>query len=778
MLVTGTATGQSPELGRVLPVSARPGDTVQLTLHGKDLLKPEKIWTSFDSTTAWDKPAEGKDGKLPKPDGKSLSAKLTLAETAPLGIAFLRLPTATGFSGPLLFLVDDLALTARSPQNTSVEKAQLLTLPTAVESASDTGGSQFYRLSPKQGETFSVEVYAGRLGSKLDPLLRLLNIRGHELARADDTQGLAGDCHIRYTSPDGEPLVIEVRDAAFAGGVERFYHIRIGDFPLLSTVFPPVAEAGAKVSFQVGGAGAESIVPLQVQVPADPRGLLAVPVRFAPEKPAAFAFLRMEQGPVVLENEKRDALPVQRVTVPCVFTGRLTRAGERDAFLIEAKKDERFTLTPLTRDVGSPAVLYIAATDEKAAILAENDAGATGVQSDVALNFRAPKDGTYTICVEDVARRGGPEFVYGIRLEKGGPNGFDLSTASDRFLAPKGGSFTTKVTAQRRGVNGPITLGVTSGDGKPLPPEFRLEQHIIEKGKNDTMLKISVPGGVPSGTLYHVRITGSAQEGEQLLSAAASGPKAETNKPPKDQVSAALLSMPFPPRLLRETFPICVGPDAPDFFKIELTSAVVDLPRLVGRHSFVVRQTSLDEAFDANAQLKFAGLPEGVTIKSESGRGGRIKGQVDFICEITGPEMIAAGTHAFEILASADFKGVHKEVRLPSVPLRVVQPLGIAGVMSGPLAPGGSQKLKIVATRYAENDQQPINVRLSNLPSGISGPDSLQIPPGQTELTVELRAAPHLTDHCSDSLVVSGVTRIKDSDVSAETTPVRLEVKK
>jgi hypothetical protein len=275
-----------------------------------------------------------------------------------------------------------------------------------------------------------------------------------------------------------------------------------------------------------------------------------------------------------------------------------------------------------------------------------------------------------------------------------------------------------------------------------------------------------------------VRITGSAQEGEQLLSAAASGPKAETNKPPKDQVSAALLSMPFPPRLLRETFPICVGPDAPDFFKIELTSAVVDLPRLVGRHSFVVRQTSLDEAFDANAQLKFAGLPEGVTIKSESGRGGRIKGQVDFICEITGPEMIAAGTHAFEILASADFKGVHKEVRLPSVPLRVVQPLGIAGVMSGPLAPGGSQKLKIVATRYAENDQQPITVRLSNLPSGISGPDSLQIPPGQTELTVELRAAPNLTDHCSDSLVVSGVTRIKDADVSAETTPVRLEVKK
>ena len=106
------------------------------------------------------------------------------------------------------------------------------------------------------------------------------------------------------------------------------------------------------------------------------------------------------------------------------------------------------------------------------------------------------------------------------------------------------------------------------------------------------------------------------------------------------------------------------------------------------------------------------------------------------------------------------------------------QPLGITGVMNGPLAPGGSQKLKIVAKRYAENDPQPIMVRLSNLPAGISGPDSLQIPPGETELTVELRAAAHLQDHSSDTLVIAGVTRVKDADISIETAPVRLEVKK
>jgi hypothetical protein len=770
--------GQSPELTRVLPFSARPGETISLTLHGKDLLKPEAIWTNFESTTAWETPPQDKSGKTPTPDGKSLAAKLTLARTAPLGIGFLRLPTATGFSGPLLFLVDDLPLTAKSPRNGSPENAQLLTLPTAVEGASDTGYSQFYRIAPKQGEPFSVEVYAGRIGSKMDPLLRLLDKSGKELARTDDTQGLAGDCRLRYTPTDNEPLLLEIRDATFAGGVERFYHLRAGDFPLVTTVFPPVATAGATTSLQVGGTGAEALAPIVVQAPDDPQGVLSVPVRLAPDKPAAFAFLRVERGPVVLEDEKRSGAPGQTPPVPCVFAGRLTKAGERDAVQIEAKKDEQFTLTPITRDVGSPAVLYVAATDEKGTILAENDAGATGVQSDVPLQFRAPRDGVYTIRVEDVARRGGPGFVYGLRVEKAGSKEFDLSVGSDRFLSPKGGSFTAKVTARRRGINGPINLELASGDGRPLPQGVRLEQNTIEQGKNETMLKVSFPGEVPSGTLYHVRICGSAKEGEQLVSATATAPKADASKPQKDQVSAALLSMPFAPRLLRETFPVCVGPEPPDFFKIELTSTGVDLPRLVGKHSFVVRQTSLAEAFEANAQLKFVGLPEGVSIKSEQGRGGRIKGQVDFICEITGPETIEPGTHTFQIIASADFKGVHKEVLLPSVPLRVVQPLGITGVMSGPLAPGGSQKLKIVATRYAEADPQPITVHLSNLPSGISGPETIQIPLDKSELTVELRAAAHLPDHCSDSLVIAGVTRVKDADVSIETAPVRLEVKK
>jgi hypothetical protein len=421
--------------------------------------------------------------------------------------------------------------------------------------------------------------------------------------------------------------------------------------------------------------------------------------------------------------------------------------------------------------------LYVGVEDAKGGFLAANDAAGTGYSTDVPVTFRAPADGVCTIAVEDIARRGGADFVYGIRVEQNTP-GLELNASAERFVAALGGNFSLKITAQRRGVNGPITLSLATDDGSPLPEGIRCEKNVIEKGKNDTQLQVFVPENVPAGTLYHLRILASAVEGERQIHAAVSPPKPDPNKPPTDAVLLALQSMPLAPRLLGETFPVCVGPEAPHFFSIAVTDPEVVLPTLVGKNSFVLRQTSLDPKFEGNAQLRFNGLPPGVEIKSEGGRGGRIKGQVDFICEVTGPENIATGTHAFELVASADFKGVHKDVRLASVPLKVVEPLGISGVMNGPLAPGGRQSLKVLATRYAEDESQPIHLRLANLPSGVSAPDSLQIPAGSNELTVELSASASLSQSGTDSVRISAWTRIKDVEVSVEAKPVPLEVRK
>lgn len=765
---------QSPEIDRISPMAARPGETVTVTLQGKNLLQPQLLWTSFGAKTEWEAPPPGKDGKISKRDEKKLVGKLTIAGDAPLGLGFLRLPTATGLSGPLFFLVDELPVVTKNPRNASAGNAQAVTAPAAVEGQADTGRSDFYRVEMKAGENISVEAFAGRIGSKMDPVLRLLDANGKELAFVDDTLGLAGDCRLRYRAPADGPLIIEIRDASFTGGAECFYHLRIGDFPLVSAVFPPVAAPGGTVDVQAVGEAVEGVAPLRVTARTWATGIESTPVRFAPGKPAAFASVRTDDSPLYTGKEPNDT----PVTAPCTVLGRIHKAGDRNTFLIATKKDDLITLTPLTRDIGSPALLYLGVNDENGKPIASNDNAGNGASNDMPLTFRAPAGGICRISVEDMAHRGGDAFVYGIHVEQSA-QGFDLTASADRFLAPRGGSFSVKITAQRRGVNGPITLELVSEDASPLPPGFHCEQNIIEKGKNETQLRVATPADVPSGSLYHVRIVGLASEGGLQFDAAAGPPKVDPKKKaPKDPAMAALSSMPQPPRLLCETFPICVGPDAPDFFSIELTTGGVDLPAIVGKNSFVLRQKSIDPSYAGDAQLKFVGLPPGVAITSGTGRGGRIKGQVDFICEVTGPADLVPGIHSFDIVAAGEFKGAQKEVRLAKVPLRIVMPLAIAGAVESPIAPGGKQTLKITAARFDTEDPQPIDVTLRHFPSGITGPEKVTIAPGDTVAVVELAAESGAAEGRFDTAVLGAATRVKGMDVVVESSPIHLEVAK
>ena len=166
LAATSALRAQSPELNRISPMSARPGETVTVTLQGKNLLQPQQIWTSFGGRVEWQKSDPGKDGKAYKPDEKKLVGKLTLAVEVPLGVGFLRLPTATGMSGPLFFLVDELpVVTKKNAQNTSAEKAQVLTAPVAVEGAAEAGHSDFYCFEMTAGQSLSVEAFAVRIGS-------------------------------------------------------------------------------------------------------------------------------------------------------------------------------------------------------------------------------------------------------------------------------------------------------------------------------------------------------------------------------------------------------------------------------------------------------------------------------------------------------------------------------------------------------------------------------------------------------------------------------------
>ena len=703
----------SPELTGIGPYSARPGETIEIRLPGINLQKPLALWTSFGATTEWHA-HDDKDGSHAKDESKELRGKMTLPKNAPLGIGFVQLSTEAGLSGPIFFFVDELAVVKKARSMESIEKAQTIALPVAIEGTTDSSRADYYRFEVKAGASISIDVFAARMASALDPAIRLLDVKGKELAAIDDTPGLAGDCRLRYRAEQDGPIILELRDASYNGGGLFRYHVRIGDIPFVSGEIPPASDPNAKVS------------------------------------------------------------------APCTLFGRIEKRGGRCVFNLPMKKGEGVTLTPVTRELGSPAILYVAIEDEKGNIVASNDGAGNQAGTETATSFKTPRDGAFRIVCEDAAQRGGPEYGFGLRVERS-DRGFALSIAGERFVVGRGGSFSAKVTAKRHSGNEAIRLELVNGEDGPLPPGFSIEQNMIEKGKNDTLLKIKAPVDFVPGALFHVRVIGHMKDGSEEFTAAAALPQSnpDAKKDKSDHVTKMLHAMPQVPRLLRETVAICVGPEAPDFFSLQLTTGEVDLPTILGKNTFVIRQMALDSSFTQSVELKFEGLPPGISIQHSGGRGGRIKDQTDFVCEITGGSEMLLGLHSFKVIGVGTHKGVTKEVRLGNVPLRIVKPLGISAELEGTLEPNGKAKVKVTATRFGDlADAQPIDVELKHLPVGITTAGKTTIPAGKSEIEIDVDADEKTAPGVFDNIQVLATTTVKGSAVSVEGAHLRIEVKK
>ena len=136
-----------------------------------------------------------------------------------------------------------------------------------------------------------MEIFARRIGSALDPTLRLFDASGREIAYSDDLPGLSEDAQIDHTFAKAGDYVLAVEDNLNQGGGNYYYHLRIGDFPARrggdAARRDVVAAKSPSISRDKAGS---KIEPLHVQVPADPLLVaLNVPARFAGGSTRSFA---------------------------------------------------------------------------------------------------------------------------------------------------------------------------------------------------------------------------------------------------------------------------------------------------------------------------------------------------------------------------------------------------------------------------------------------------------------------------------------------------------
>jgi hypothetical protein len=757
-LSAATAWAQAPALSYTLPAGVPAGQTVDVTLYGAELVGAGPVWSTVPSNKPIAVIADTpKNGTQPA----NVNYKFTIPAETPVGIYALRVSTPKGISNPRPFMVDDLPTTRETGNNKTPQTAQEVALPVAIDGACEAESFDYFRFHATAGQRVSVEVVARRLGSLLDPVIRLLDASGRELAYSDDEDATGADSRFSYRfTADGDYL-LELRDIRYAGNAFYRYRLRLGDFPLATAAFPPVVQRGTTGRVTVVGTAVAGLEPIKVPVAANFAGdHVTVPVKYTNGQGSSSISLAVSSGLEQIEfepnNSSETASPIE---LTGAVNGRFEVNHDRDYYRFNATKGQRFLFTGRTRTLGVPSDLFMRLYDAKGAKLAEADDSGT---DEGVLDYTFPADGVYQLMVEDLLTRGSPEHLYRIEIAPYRP-GFSLALdvekkgapEMEKFDVPKGGVFVTKVAATRRDYKGPITLSIVGIDGCTLKNET------IAADKNDTLLTVTLPESLEPGQPRTFQIVGTAKINDIETRAEASTIGA---------LRTLFSGLPNPPAGLDGVIGLGVGPVFADFFELAAEPKAVPFPQLIATTSFKVTVKKLNK-FDDKIDLAVEGLPATFTTKVAA----IDKGKAEAVVEVTGPKALAEGTYPLRIVGSATFQNQPKKVTLADVALEVVAPLGVTVTPAGPLTAGGKQKVKVKLNRLG-GEKAPVAVSFKNLPQGVTAA-AATIAEGAVEADIELTATSAASVGPAELVAVAS-TKIKDQQVSVTSAGTVLTIAK
>jgi hypothetical protein len=484
-------------LKHAVPSAVPPGKTTRLIFSGDRLSGATGLWTGFPSQVS----RVLSDTTNGNTSGEVVF-QLSVPKNVPVGISAVRMATTNGVSNLHLLMIDDLPEVAESRTNKAIASAQELKLPVAVDGNCEELSFDYYTFRATKGQRVSIEVVANRLGSSLDPVVRLLDAAGNELAYCDDDPATGSDSRLNFTSPATGLYVIEVRDIAYQGGSNYRYRLRVGNFPLASAPFPLSARQGAQTKVTFVGRAVDGVQPVSLRVPKD---VTRVPLnaKFPGGRARGFVTLATSRLPEVMEIEPNGSPETAtRIPVPSAVNGRFAKPRDRDWFEFYADAGQRLVFSGRTRSLGSPCDLFMRLYNADGKQLAEADISGA---NEGTLTNKFNEAGTYRLFVEELNRGGEPDFVYRVEVEPF-RTGFVLNLETNRVEAASNGSFELKVTAARLDYDGPITLSLAG-----LGDDFVLGNNLIEEKKNETSLKVTVPARAEAGQMFHFTIVGHAR---------------------------------------------------------------------------------------------------------------------------------------------------------------------------------------------------------------------------------------------------------------------------
>ena len=423
-----------------------------ITARGADIKKEDR-----DKIVSWLQ-ARARAGQI--------TAKLSIAADAPPGLREVRLVTEQGISTPFTFEVSNLPETLALP-NTSLT----LALPAIINGAlTQPGQRDKFLFSAKKGEPLTFNLKAYRINEQcpmfFNPVLYLYDSKGKELAKSLGRIDI--DPILEWICPNDGEYTLVVRDLLWKGNPASIYRLAIGNLPADTTLSNLVARPGASFSASMGN------MPVEALLARDAAGVTML-------------HTAMGDTPVLVRDLPDGGGPVETiglataVTLPAMFSGKLTGAKQVDRFKVQALKPG-MGLELYTKRLGSQLRPRVTIRDEKDAVVQTRL-----MDGDEELRMPAcfPKAGEYVVEITDSLSSGG---AYCWETIGAGIPDFSLSVTPDGAnLAPgRRAALLVRVT-RREALQGPIKLII-----KGLPLGIKAEAGVIPPDDDKALLLITV----------------------------------------------------------------------------------------------------------------------------------------------------------------------------------------------------------------------------------------------------------------------------------------------
>ncbi len=478
----GDALVAAPRIDSVSLRGLQIGATTTVVVAGAELMPAPRVWLGRDLVQAVAKEgstAERAELMIQLPtatDPLAEGAAESPSRGAAPGIRQLRIANEFGISNPVAVVVDDL------PESEWVN--EISAWPIALSGTCDGATRMVTSLTGKRDQLLAVEVEARRLGSMLNPTIRVLDEQGAQIAWAQADPRLDGDARLVTTLPRDGKYQIELQDALFQGQPPAFFRLKITNeatamIPFWRAMNFAEVESRGLGALLGGGGYDEGWSPILLPRPsAAPTGLL-----------------RMYVSPWREVVEDEDALVLGPLPAPVGINGRIGSAGEADQYVVVAPPGKTLRVQCIAERANSPldGVLAVHASDGNQLAAADDQPGTV----DPGLEFTMPGE-PVTLSLRDLRHRGGEEFRYRLSVIPADEPTLRLTTDADRYLIPSNGVALVRVHADRPAADAAVSLSVG-----PLPEEIVVENGELPAGTNDALVTLRGTGSAASVAWLH-----------------------------------------------------------------------------------------------------------------------------------------------------------------------------------------------------------------------------------------------------------------------------------